>query len=119
MNTAARLEAANKVTGTSICVGEATASLLADRNRLRPLGALELRGRNEQLEVFDIWPPDMTEDQRVRYTRACTLLGDDPRRAIEMLGVIADERPHDVAISRLIERYGVPPELSRAPGSGI
>jgi adenylate cyclase len=106
MNTAARLEAANKVTGTSICVGEATAALLADKHRLRPLGTLELRGRNEQLEVFDIWPPDMTEDQRVRHARACALLDDDPRRAIDMLRVIADERPHDAAISCLIERYG-------------
>ena len=105
MNTAARLEAANKVTGTSVCVGETTAALLDDKDRLRPLGALDIRGRNEALKVFDIWPPDFSEDQRERYNRAFVLLGDGDQRGPEMLRTIAEERPHDVAISRLIERH--------------
>lgn len=50
VNTAARLEALNKRFGTSICVGPALRSRLAEM-AFRPLGAVEIRGRG-LLEVF-------------------------------------------------------------------
>jgi adenylate cyclase len=51
MNTAARLEAANKELGTSICIGPNAAARL-DQSLLRPLGPLAVRGRSEPLAVY-------------------------------------------------------------------
>ena len=51
MNTAARLEAANKTLGSSICIGPNAAARL-DPKCIRSLGALALRGRSAPVEVF-------------------------------------------------------------------
>jgi adenylate cyclase len=52
VNTAARLEAANKQLGTRICVGESVASRVAGFKG-RPIGDLLLRGRKEPLRAFE------------------------------------------------------------------
>jgi adenylate cyclase len=51
MNTAARLEAANKEFGTSVLIGPAAAARIGVAT-LRPLGPVSLRGRAEPLEVY-------------------------------------------------------------------
>ena len=51
MNTAARLEAANKELGSAICIGPGTASRL-DPALLRPIGNVALRGLSQPLAVF-------------------------------------------------------------------
>ena len=51
MNTAARLEAANKELGSSICIGPGTASRL-DPETLRQIGTLTLRGQSSPVDVF-------------------------------------------------------------------
>lgn len=51
MNTAARLEAANKELGSSICIGPNAAAQL-DPKRLRSLGQIRLRGLAAPVEVF-------------------------------------------------------------------
>ncbi|MBK1661160.1 adenylate/guanylate cyclase domain-containing protein, partial [Paracraurococcus ruber] len=53
MNTAARLEAANKDLGSSICVGPVAAARIGAA-RLRPLGPLAVRGRSLPLEVYTV-----------------------------------------------------------------
>jgi adenylate cyclase len=60
MNTAARLEAANKTLGSAICIGPEAASRLGPAAGLVSLGHLALRGRSGELEVFTpaaFWPP--------------------------------------------------------------
>ena len=52
VNTAARLQSANKQLGTRICVGESVASLV-DGFQGRPIGELLLRGRKEKLRAFE------------------------------------------------------------------
>lgn len=52
INTAARLEAANKHLGTRICVSAAVANA-ADGFRGRPVGDLVLRGRSEPLRAYE------------------------------------------------------------------
>jgi class 3 adenylate cyclase len=52
INTAARLEAANKSLGTRICVS-ATVAEGAENFRGRPVGDLMLRGRSEPLRAFE------------------------------------------------------------------
>jgi adenylate cyclase len=51
MNTASRLEAANKELGSSICIGPGAASRI-DPAFIRPLGMLAVRGRTAPMEVF-------------------------------------------------------------------
>jgi Adenylate and Guanylate cyclase catalytic domain len=52
INTAARLEAANKALGTRICVSGAVASA-AHEFKGRPIGDLVLRGRSEALRAHE------------------------------------------------------------------
>jgi adenylate cyclase len=51
MNAAARLEAANKEFGSSICIGPGTAARL-DPASLRPLGRLVPRGQSQEVMVY-------------------------------------------------------------------
>jgi adenylate cyclase len=52
INTAARLEAANKQLGTRICVGESVAARV-EGFKARPIGDLLLRGREKLLRAFE------------------------------------------------------------------
>ena len=52
INTSARLEAANKVLGTRICVS-ATVADATEKFRGRPVGDLMLRGRSEPLRAYE------------------------------------------------------------------
>jgi adenylate cyclase len=56
INTAARLEAANKHLGTRICVSASVAEA-AQNFQGRPVGELMLRGRSEPLRAFEPLPP--------------------------------------------------------------
>ena len=51
MNTAARLEAANKELGSSICIGPMAAARL-DPTALRRIGTLQMRGLSRPVEVY-------------------------------------------------------------------
>jgi class 3 adenylate cyclase len=55
INTAARLEAANKLLGTRICVSAAVADA-TERFHGRPVGDLVLRGRSEPLRAYEPLP---------------------------------------------------------------
>ena len=55
VNTAARLQAANKAFGTRVCVSETAAGLIAGFNG-RPMGDLMLRGRSEPLRAYEALP---------------------------------------------------------------
>jgi class 3 adenylate cyclase/CheY-like chemotaxis protein len=57
INTAARLEAANKFLGTRICVSAAIANGV-ERFQGRPVGDLVLRGRSEPLRAYEALPPE-------------------------------------------------------------
>jgi adenylate cyclase len=54
VNIAARLEAANKELGSSICIGPVAASR-CDQALLRPLGKIIVRGRDCAMAVFEPW----------------------------------------------------------------
>jgi adenylate cyclase len=51
INRAARLEAANKELGSSICIGPGTAARLPAET-IRPIGTVVVRGQSEPVEVF-------------------------------------------------------------------
>lgn len=56
VNTAARLEAANKELGTTICIGPVAAGMLPPA-RIRPVGSIELRGIGTGVSVFTVAAP--------------------------------------------------------------
>ena len=60
INTAARLESANKPLGTRICVS-ATVAEAAEAFRGRPVGDLMLRGRSEPLRAYEPLTPAASE----------------------------------------------------------
>jgi class 3 adenylate cyclase len=68
VNTAARLEGANKYTGTRICIGEETRQGCPD-TRFRPIGELNLKGKTEPLQVYEP-VPEMPEEQFSEYAEA-------------------------------------------------
>ncbi len=61
VNTAARLEAANKQLGTRICIGESVASRVAGFKG-RPIGDLLVRGRKEPLRAFEPLVAEVYDD---------------------------------------------------------
>ena len=78
VNTAARLEGANKTLGTGICVSGDTAAQATGR-RFRPIGALTVQGRQEAITAFEPVAPAET-DRAAAYEAAFALLkAGDPR----------------------------------------
>jgi class 3 adenylate cyclase len=70
INTAARLEAANKVLGTRICVSATVAGGVPDFQG-RPIGDLMLRGRSEPLRAFEpLQPANVQAPAIVQYSEA-------------------------------------------------
>jgi adenylate cyclase len=94
VNAAARLEAANKQLGSTICVGPEAAAR-CDPALFRPLGAITVRGREEALPVFEPWPDDIAPGWRERYLAACRFIDADPGRAAALFDALAAERPDD------------------------
>jgi adenylate cyclase len=100
VNMAARLEAANKELGSTICIGPAAAAC-CDTLLLRPLGSIEVRGRGEPIAVFEPWPDDASPAWREAYLAACAMIDRDPAHATALFERLADERPAD-SIPRLM-----------------
>ncbi len=70
INTAARLEAANKFLGTRICVSAAIAARVPDFQG-RPIGDLMLRGRSEPLRAFEpLQPAEFEAPAIAQYSEA-------------------------------------------------
>jgi adenylate cyclase len=96
VNAAARLEQANKVTGSAICVGPCAASQIAP-DRLRPVGALELRGFACPVEASTVWPEGASQAWRARYLDAYARRRTRPELATEALCALAREIDDPVA----------------------
>jgi adenylate cyclase len=103
MNVTARLEASNKELGSTICVGP-TAAHRCDPALLRPLGEIQVRGREGMLAIFEPWPDDTPEDWRARYRQAFGLIEQDRAQAIALFTKLAAQRPDDPVPRRLADR---------------
>jgi adenylate cyclase len=83
VNTAARMESANKYLGTSICVSSETVAGCSG-HEFRPVGTLMLKGKSEGVEAFEpLRAVSLAEDARKAYFEAYELMrkGDDLARA--------------------------------------
>ena len=103
INAAARLEAANKELGSTICVGP-TAASRCDPALFRPLGSIEIRGREDVSAVFEPWLADAPPAWRESYLAAFGLIATDRAHAAELFERMAVERPHDPVPRRMSER---------------
>ncbi len=107
MNTAARLEAANKALETSVLVSREA----MERSGLdwwRPMGRVRLRGRSTPVDLFEPAPNFATAD-RARLSAALAAFDteDAETRATGLaeFKAVAQEHPDDAALANLVYRY--------------
>ncbi len=96
VNAAARLEQANKITGSAICVGPGATARIAP-GRLRPVGALELRGFPAPVAAASPWPAAASGAWRSRYLAAFGLRETAPAEAAQSFAELAEEIGDPVA----------------------
>jgi len=106
INTAARLEAANKFLGTRICVSASVAEATADF-RGRPVGDLVLRGRTEPLRAFEpLLPPAFSTAATEQYLQAFARLEAGDAAAMPafaaLVGLHADDPLAGFHLKRLL-----------------
>ena len=102
VNLASRLEGANKETGTSILLGPVTAARVVGRMILRPVARLQVKGKTQAVEVFELLADGNHADDAMRefvvtFTRAFRAYCE--RKFIEAAATFAQaqaQRPNDV-----------------------
>jgi adenylate cyclase len=102
MNTAARLESANKQLETRMLVSREAAEL-SGLDWYRPLGCVVLRGRSTPIDVFEP-APHLTPDERARFADIVARAIKREPVAIEELKNYADQHPDDAAVRNLVYR---------------
>ena len=99
INTAARLEAANKMLGTRICIAESTVRLCPDL-RFRPIGILQLKGKEEPVKAFEpLLDPETATAALPDYDSAFSLLEAEDPVAGERFKDLAARFPSDPLIA--------------------
>lgn len=95
INTAARLENANKQLGTTICISAAVATQ-ANGTKSRPIGDLMLRGRSEPLRAFEPLSAERAADPAtVDYLQAFGLLEAGDPGAVAAFAALVGRRSDD------------------------
>ena len=104
MNTAARLEDANKMFGGTVCVSGDTAGRAID-HRFRPIGRLYLAGKEKPVEAWEpILCKDTTEDALDSYMIAYEYLDEDPDKAMKLLKKMAKAKLEDTLVQYQLSR---------------
>lgn len=98
VNTAARLESANKQLGTLICVSEATLAACPGA-AARPIGRLRLAGRTSDLMTYE---PLQADDPA--YRQAFELMRAGSSQALAAFEALASSRPHDPLVALHVAR---------------
>ena len=102
MNTAARLEAANKALDSSVMASRE----FADRSGMdwwRPMGAVVLRGRAKPVELMEP-APDFPAPDRQRLADAYKAARSGDAKAIDIVRDVSARHPHDAALKNLLYR---------------
>ncbi len=101
INTAARLESANKPFGTTVCVSQAT---LDGCNgwRTRPVGWVLLQGKTQALQVHEVLGPQAPAD--TDYLNAFALLQSGQAEASAAFAALAQQRPRDGLVALHLAR---------------
>jgi adenylate cyclase len=102
MNTAARLEAANKALDSGVMASRE----FAERSGLdwwRPMGRVVLRGRERPVDLFEPAPDFPPEDRAALY-QAMMLVKSDSVAAIGTIADLLEKHPEDAALANLLNR---------------
>ncbi|MEP2735710.1 MAG: adenylate/guanylate cyclase domain-containing protein [Erythrobacter sp.] len=102
MNTAARLEAANKALETSVMASRD----FAERTTLnwwRPMGRVVLRGRARPVELMEP-APDFSAEDRAKLEQAIALVSTRRNKTIEVLEELIGQDLSDKALENLLNR---------------
>jgi adenylate cyclase len=103
INTAARLEKANKQLGTRISISDSVVRQLPDF-RGRPVGDLLLRGRSEPLRAYEPLQPDADDAALADYLRAFALLEARDPAALGAFATEVGKHPGDQLASFHLKR---------------
>jgi adenylate cyclase len=103
MNTASRLEAANKRLGTVLLVSEDALRGAGPVSQFRPMGRITVRGRSAALEVYDI-APDFPPEAVAKLTALYTAFQEGDVSALAGIESLARRFPADQALAGLAER---------------
>jgi adenylate cyclase len=102
MNTAARLESANKQTKSSVLFSQEAAEL-SGLDIFRPLGKIVLRGRATPISIYEP-VPKMDPERRKRLTRLADQAMKGDVSAITELSEDSDKHPSDAALANFVYR---------------
>jgi len=95
INTAARLEGANKYLGTRICVSEDVVRRIPGFTG-RPIGTVLLPGKTEQLKLFEPLPKERMESAAIRaYQKAFAKLETGDSSATQAFAAVVGEHDND------------------------
>jgi len=102
VNTAARLEGANKYLGTSICVSKRTQEK-CNTSKFRAIGELQLKGKSSTLMTFE----PLTAATQVwvdQYLEAFHLLETNPSAALDTFRKLTTDYPDDPLVHLHLDR---------------
>ena len=102
MNTAARLEAANKALDSAVMASREFAEA-SGLDWWRPMGRVQLRGRARAVDLFEP-APDFPAEDRALLAEACKLAATDRATALRLAQQVAARHPDDTALSNLARR---------------
>jgi adenylate cyclase len=105
VNTAARLEAVNKLLGTLVCISEPTLSG-APGVHARPVGKLVLKGKSQWLKVYQpLFSANLEECvPEAEYAAAYALMADDDAAAAHVFTQLAQRYPRDPLVKLHVKR---------------
>lgn len=105
VNTAARLEGANKYFGTRVCVSGAAAKLcVGDQPAFRTVGDVVLKGKTEPLELFEPMTPERAATPQIkRYHEAYAMLKMNDPAAEAAFEALYEEDPSDGLVAWRLE----------------
>lgn len=102
MNTAARLEAANKALDSAVMASREFAEA-SGLEWWRAMGRVQLRGRARPVDLFEP-APDFPAQDRAQLAEASAQAGSDRAAAQALAAAVAARHPHDLALGNLVRR---------------
>jgi adenylate cyclase len=102
MNTAARLEAANKALDSAVMASREFAEA-SGLDWWRAMGRVQLRGRARSVDLFEP-SPDFPAEDRAILAEASALAATDPAAARKLAEAVAARHPNDSALGNLVRR---------------
>ena len=102
MNTASRLEAANKALDSAIMASREFAEA-SGLGWWREMGRVQLRGRAKAVDLFEP-APDFPAEDRAVLAEASALAAQDRAAALNLAQAVAARHPNDSALSNLARR---------------